>query len=27
MVAIVSPPLRLAQSEVIWQDSGQLGWY
>jgi len=25
MVAILSPPLRLAQSEVIWQESGQLG--
>src|SRR5208282_4854910 len=24
MVAILSPPLRLAQSEVIWQESGQL---
>jgi len=24
MVAILSPPLRLAQSKVIWQESGQL---
>jgi len=25
VVVILSPPLRLAQSEVIWQESGQLG--
>jgi len=25
MGAILSPPLRLAQSEVIWQGSGQPG--
>jgi hypothetical protein len=25
MVAILSPPLRLAQSEVIGQESGQRG--
>jgi hypothetical protein len=24
VVVILSPPLRLAQSEVIWQESGQL---